>query len=370
MADQSMTDRDLSDLLADMFPVQELPGGGLDLSIADGQQLLGQKLHELLGAGGTWAHGLVDGLSERPTGSCAQVQPDAVYRLTAEHYRFHSKWDGVSHSVRVRLPETRRADEVGLEVVEHSTGWYGDILGKDHFALSSAELLDAWRAKFNETPPNITHVDLVTGVRRPMHAQGREAVLGRFSPLSVFLAYDGKVPRFYALESGNFWGQSGKLHIAKDMKEGISESNDFAPTWFSDKSHIYHGRLEMRASHPRESEVWVSVKEKVAHHFRAHVLFDQLTAAVPQPGKWIGLESLFRFEALFNQLRAIGRQAVISQAGHPIRPNSNSLREPLLSTVAAVARWSAMLKWKSKPPATPGFIQSSAAANESAPQDE
>jgi hypothetical protein len=370
MADQSTTEQDLSDLIEDMFPVLELPVGGLDLSIADGKKLLGEKLQELLGAGGTWAHGLVDGLIETPTGNCERVQPDAVYRLTAEHYRFHSKWDGVSYSVRVRLPETRRADQVGLEVVEQSSGWYGDILGKDHFVLSSAELVDAWQAKFKGTPPSITHVDLVTGVRRPIYTQGRDGVLGRFSPLSVFLAYDGEIPRFYALESGNFWGQSGKLHIARNMTEGISESNDFAPTWFSDKSHLYHGRLEMQASHPRESEVWVSVKEKVAHHFRAHVLFDQLTAPTLQPGKWIGLESLFRFEALFNQLRAIGRQAVISQAGHPIQPDRGSLREPLLSTVAAVARWSTLLKWKSKPPTYPGFIQSSAATNESAPQDE
>jgi hypothetical protein len=313
----------------------------------------------------------VNGLREEPTTNCVRVQPDAVYRLTAEHYRFHSKWDGVSYSVRVRLPETRRADDLGLEVVEQTTGWYGDILGKDHFVLSSAELVDAWRAKFKEKPPTITHVDLVTGVRRPIHTNTSSGVLGRFSPLSVFLAYDGELPRFYALESGNFWGQSGKLHIARDMASGISESNDFAPTWFSDNSHVYHGRLEMRASHPRKSEVWVSVKQNVAHHFRAHVLFDQLTPPIPPPFpcKW-GLEPLFRFEALFNQLAAIARQAVISQAGHPIRPGRNSVREPLLSTIAAVARWSTLLKWKSKPPAHPGFIHSIVATNESAPQDE
>jgi hypothetical protein len=43
MADESMTEQDLSDLISDMFPVLALPDGGADPSVDGGKELLAKS---------------------------------------------------------------------------------------------------------------------------------------------------------------------------------------------------------------------------------------------------------------------------------------------------------------------------------------
>lgn len=319
---------------------------------------------------------LLKGLTEKPTKGTEVGRLLGVYRLTAEHYRFQSKWDGLSYSVRMQLPN--EPDERGISVLDSGGYWYGDILRRDHTAashtvLSRAELLAAWKREFPaRSPPDVEHVELITGVRRPIHQGEGEGVLGRFSPLSVFLAYDKqKRPLFYALESGSFWGHSGRLHIAENMEKGISHKNGFAPTWFSQKQHFYHGRLDMKGSHPHESEVWVSVEEHAVRHFRAHVVFEPLTN-FDTLGQ--GPDAPFSFEGLLNQVRAIGRQTVIAQAGHTIYDERGEAPGPATMKIFAdQVRASPLFKWKSLPPTHPGIKpkgQESLATSTSDPQDE
>ena len=370
---------ELSELISSMFPAAEGPGGpdptDGSAPIPPDVLLLVEKIAKFLMLKKEEdLPKLVDDLTEEPTRGTTPALLLGVYQLTAEHYRFQSKWDGLSYSVRIRLPN--EPDERGMSVQDSDGSWYGDIQRQDHTAashtvLSRTELISAWKREFpGRSPPEIEHVELITGVRRPIHRGQAGGMLGRFSPLSVFLAYDKqKQPLFYALESGNFWGQTGRLHVAEDMAKSISHENGFAPTWFSQKKHFYHGRLDMQGSHPHESEVWVSVDELAARHFRAHVRFEQRTKAdTPR------LDTLFKFEGFLNQLRAIGRQSVIAQAGHHIYDERReALQRDLMRTIARFARTSPLLKWKSVPPNHPGIkseVQHSLSASTSDPQAE
>ncbi|HLT35941.1 MAG TPA: hypothetical protein VK034_06640 [Enhygromyxa sp.] len=208
----------------------------------------------------------------------ARLQEEArgkhtIYAVTARHHRrkpFESDWVGHTQSVRVTLPRTR---------AEAQPIWtyLGVVKAEDHLLFSIEEIVEGYAARFGARP-QIQRLDLVTGAR---HYD-----LDRFSPISVFLAYeqvDDKQASFYVYESGSAQGNPAALYYAPTMGATLLEHAGFQFTPFACKTNWYTGKLIMNRARTEPSVVSISIAQQ--RDGERHYL--ELTASfeVVEPGK-------------------------------------------------------------------------------------
>jgi hypothetical protein len=196
-----------------------------------------------------------------------------LYAVTARHHRskpFASDWVGHCQSVRVTLPRTRS------EAVPIWT-YLGVVKPEDHLLFSIEELVDGYAQHFGARP-NVQRLELVTGAR---HYD-----LDRFSPISVFLAYEhatDKQASFYVFESGSAQGNPAVLYWAPRMGATLLDEAGFQFTPFACKSNWYTGKLIMNRAKTEPSVVSISIAQE--RDGKRHYL--ELTASfeVVEPGK-------------------------------------------------------------------------------------
>jgi len=173
-----------------------------------------------------------------------------IYALTAMHGRvkpFTSIWTGHCQSVRVTLPATP---------AEATTIWthVGAVEPSDHLAFSIQQIVEGYTAVFGTTP-TVARVDLITGARS----------LGRFSPISIYLAYasaSDTVPIFYVLESGSAQGNPEVLYFAPTMGVSIHQEAGFSFTPFACKTNWYTGALTMDSSGAEPANITISIAQE------------------------------------------------------------------------------------------------------------
>jgi hypothetical protein len=196
-----------------------------------------------------------------------------IYAVTARHQRskpFTSDWVGHCQSVRVTLP----ARASGAEPI-----WthLGVVKPSDHLAFSIEEIVAGYTAQFGACP-QVERLDLVTGAR---HLD-----LDRFSPISVFLAYehvDDSQASFYVLESGSAQGKPEVLYFAPTMGATILAEAGFAFTPFACKDNWYTGKLIMNRAKTEPSVVSISIAQE--REGQRHYLDLTASFEVVAPGK-------------------------------------------------------------------------------------
>ena len=221
---------------------------------------------------------------QQPTGpsdaerEAARLQEEArgkhkIYAITVRHHRtkpFAADWVGHCQSVRVTLPRTR---------AEAQPIWthLGVVKAADHLLFSIEELVEGYATRFGARP-TIGRLDLVTGAR---HYD-----LDRFSPVSVFLAYEHATDEqasFYVYESGSAQGKPAVLYYAPTMGATIHDSAGFQFTPFACATNWYTGKLIMNRTKTEPSVVSISISQE--RDGQRHYL--ELTASyeVVEPGK-------------------------------------------------------------------------------------
>jgi hypothetical protein len=217
-----------------------------------------------------------------------------VYSVTARHHRskpFESDWVGHCQSVRVSLP---RARSEAAPIWTH----LGVVKPTDHLLFSIEELVEGYAERFGARPL-VQRLDLVTGAR---HFD-----LDRFSPISVFLAYEHATDSqasFYVLESGSAQGNPAALYWAPTMGATILAQAGFQFTPFACADNWYTGKLIMNRAKTEPSVVSISIAQE--RDGQRHYL--ELTASfeVVEPGKVVWPVAL--------QIQAAMRVFAIAQA--------------------------------------------------------
>jgi hypothetical protein len=176
-----------------------------------------------------------------------------LYKLMAEHARvapFSAAFVEECQAVRVTLPQSRKnCDAIWTHL--------GVVKQDDHLIFSVDEVKARYAEVFGGSPPNIARVDLVTGAR--------DLDLARFSPLSIFFAYENEadsVPTFYFLESGNVSGRPEVLYYAPKMGEAIFAQAGFAFTPFACSQNWYTGTLQMNEAGTEPTSVSISIAQE------------------------------------------------------------------------------------------------------------
>lgn len=200
-----------------------------------------------------------------------------IYAVTARHHRvkpFESDWVGHTQAVRVTIPQSRPS------VLEEATPIWthlGVVKADDHLLFSVDEIVTGYAKQFGSAP-KVGRVDLITGAR---HYN-----LDRFSPLSVFLAYenaDDKHPSFFVYESGTALGKPAALYWAPTLNAKIIANAQFQFTPFSCPDDWYTGKLIMNRAKTEPSVLSISIsqtKDGARHYI-------DLTASleIVEPGK-------------------------------------------------------------------------------------
>ena len=175
-----------------------------------------------------------------------------IYAITARHNRtkpFNSDWVGHCQSVRVTLPQTRdEAEPIWTHL--------GVVKASDHLVFSVEEIVAGYRERFG-AEPKVARVDLITGAR---HYD-----LDRFSPISIFLAYERAAdtqPSFYVFESGSAQGNPEVLYYAPTMGATIFENAGFSFTPFACPENWYTGKLIMNRAKTEPSVVSISIAQQ------------------------------------------------------------------------------------------------------------
>lgn len=160
----------------------------------------------------------------------------AIYKLAATHDRHQpiiSKFIGNCQSVRVSLPYGKPDRDAFIGT------WTGTVEASDHLLFSVEEAIARYSQAFAERPP-LSRVDLITGAR----FRGR-----RFSPISIYLGYEGTAPdakpTMYMLEGGSASGKPEALYMARTIDSDIKTQSNFKFTPFSCSSNWYEGGLAM-----------------------------------------------------------------------------------------------------------------------------
>ncbi|PRP93821.1 hypothetical protein ENSA5_42240 [Enhygromyxa salina] len=198
-----------------------------------------------------------------------------IYAVTARHKRskpFASDWVGHTQSVRVTLPATR---------AEAAPIWthLGVVKAEDHLLFSIEELVSGYAEAFGARP-KVERVDLITGAR---HYD-----LDRFSPLSVFLAYeraDDRQASFYVYESGSAMGNPAVLYWAPTMDAKIVAKGGFLFTPFARVDNTYTGKLIMNRAKTEPSMLSIAISQHPdggRHYIDISASFE-----VVEPGKVI-----------------------------------------------------------------------------------
>jgi hypothetical protein len=196
-----------------------------------------------------------------------------IYAVTARHHRskpFESDWVGHCQSVRVTVPRTR---------AEAAPIWtyLGVVKPEDHLLFSIDEIVEGYAQQFGARP-TVQRLELVTGAR---HYD-----LDRFSPISVFLAYEhatDKQASFYVLESGSAQGNPAVLYYAPTMGATLLAQAGFQFTPFACKTNWYTGKLVMNRAKTEPSVLSIAIAQE--RDGKRHYL--ELTASfeVVEPGK-------------------------------------------------------------------------------------
>jgi hypothetical protein len=159
-----------------------------------------------------------------------------IYKLAASHHRqkpIVSKFMGNCQSVRVSLPYSKPDREAFIGT------WIGTVEASDHLMFSVEEVVARYSQGFGQRLP-LSRVDLITGAR----FRGR-----RFSPISIYLGYEGTAadakPSMYMLEGGSASGKPEALYLARTIGGGIKTQSNFQFTPFSCSSNWYDGGLSM-----------------------------------------------------------------------------------------------------------------------------
>lgn len=160
----------------------------------------------------------------------------SIYKLAATHERqkpIVSKFMGNCQSVRVSLPYRKPDRESFIGT------WIGTVEASDHLLFSVEETIAHYSQTFSERLP-LSRVDLITGAR----FRGR-----RFSPISIYLGYEGTAadakPTVYILEGGSASGKPGALYMAREIGSDIKTQSNFQFTPFSCPANWYEGGLAM-----------------------------------------------------------------------------------------------------------------------------
>jgi hypothetical protein len=196
-----------------------------------------------------------------------------IYAITVRHHRskpFESDWVGHCQSVRVTLP---RAQAEAAPIWTH----LGVVKPEDHLLFSIEEIVEGYAEHFGARP-NVQRLELVTGAR---HYD-----LDRFSPISVFLAYErasDKQASFFVLESGSAQGNPAVLYYAPTMGATVLEQAGFQFTPFACKTNWYTGKLIMNRAKTEPSVLSIAIAQE--RDGKRHYL--ELTASfeVVEPGK-------------------------------------------------------------------------------------
>lgn len=159
-----------------------------------------------------------------------------IYKLAATHERHKpivSKFMGNCQSVRVSLPYRKPERDAYIGT------WIGTVEASDHLLFSVEEAMARYSQAFGEHRL-LSRVDLITGAR----FRGR-----RFSPISIYLGYEGTAldakPIMYMLEGGSASGKPQALYMAREIGSDIKTQSDFQFTPFSCHANWYEGGLAM-----------------------------------------------------------------------------------------------------------------------------
>ncbi|MCA9685185.1 MAG: hypothetical protein KC457_23590, partial [Myxococcales bacterium] len=180
--------------------------------------------------------------------SCAHT----VYAIAARHHRvepYEADWVGREcQAVRVSLPRSI-ADAEPIDTC------LGVVKSADHLIFSVDQVQDSYLSAFG-VYRKIRRVDLITGAR---HLD-----IDRFSPISIFLAYehtDSPQPCYYFLEAGSAQGNPEALYPAPAMGEPIHTQAGFSFTPFACSSNWYSGNLIMNSAGTEPIKVLNSVAQ-------------------------------------------------------------------------------------------------------------
>lgn len=229
----------------------------------------------------------------------ARLQDEAcgkhtIYALTVRHQRtkpFEADWVGHCQSVRVTLPQTKdQAEAIWTHL--------GVVKPTDHLLFSVEEIVAGYAEKFGQQP-TVARLDLVTGAR---HFD-----LDRFSPISVFLAYeraDDEQASFYVYESGSAQGSPEVLYYAPDMSSMIDAEAGFQFTPFACNTNWYKGKLTMNRAKTEPSVVSISISQE--RDGQRHYLDITASYEVVEPGRVVWPVAL--------QIQAALRVFAIAQA--------------------------------------------------------
>lgn len=173
----------------------------------------------------------------------------SIYELAASHDRqkpIISKFMGNCQAVRVSLPYSKPDRDAFIGT------WIGTVEASDHLLFSVEEVVARYTQAFAERPP-LSRVDLITGAR----FRGR-----RFSPISIYLGYEGTAhdakPTLYMLEGGSASGKPEALYMARTIDSDIKTQSNFQFTPFSCSSNWYEGGLAMNAELSEPACVYLS----------------------------------------------------------------------------------------------------------------
>lgn len=300
------TRRELTDYVTQCFPDAQVDSQGNVLTgVALGLHLSGDKRIDL-----SQHAAALDGLAKDPQiaakGLTANVAAELpvvsikrsdtfrYYNVRATHDREDPDLDpfvGRIPMVRVRLP-TRKSRSKNFKTA------IGSVLMSDHFYHSVEE----FRSRYQGSPPydSAIRLDLITPPRANPFAL-------RFGAISAYLGYlnEDAVPDFYVLEAGTATGQPKVPFPAPSFEAGIWAWAGYKPTPFTNKKHIYKGRLEWRESGTKRLSIEVRKNATSQPYMRLNAVFEE----TKKPWKiWPG------FMILKAATIVLGRKSVVDEA--------------------------------------------------------
>jgi hypothetical protein len=253
-----------------------------------------------------------------------------IYKLAATHERqkpITSKFMGNCQSVRVSLPYSKPDRDAYIGT------WIGTVEASDHLLFSVEETIAHYSQTFADRPA-LSRVDLITGAR----FRGR-----RFSPISIYLGYEGTAadakPTVYILEGGSASGRPGALYMAREIGSDIKTQSNFQFTPFSCPANWYEGGLAMNDALTEPACVYLSAAlERDGRHeyFKLSVKY----ARDLDPDRVVHPFEL-QIEAAMRVL------AIADESGCKLRVGSGGVLQHSLGPVAR-----ALIPWEERPNGT------------------
>ncbi|MCA9696770.1 MAG: hypothetical protein KC431_04520, partial [Myxococcales bacterium] len=184
-----------------------------------------------------------------------------LFLMRATHARrtpITSVFTGITHSVRVRLPDSEPA-EIETPV--------GVVLPSDHLLSTVAAVREHFADRI--TGP-LARVELITAGRGSTN---------RFSPMSLYFGYESEEaqqPSFVIYEPGDALGKPGALYFGATVDTVIEERAGYKPTSLSSPDHWYNGGVRMAEGgcDPKTLYMRASVERGGEPHFRLHAEYE------------------------------------------------------------------------------------------------